>query len=321
MTGLWLSAFILWSFSFLAILHAARLAGGGPRFTAGGIRLWRLGRLIPWTSIKAICLEKQDLFGRIFLLPGAAFRLTIYEERSEHAPHLVPHHLPSFHFAADEFNKMVTFLSVRCFACLPYGGDGCLMDPERAPAVTAMNKRARLVRAGLSVVVAVGVVSFVGRKATLNYDFNEGNHYFRLEQYARAAANYRSAAGVDPTFAPAWDRLARCELRSGNLVDAKGHFHKALAMKPDFVEAKVGLARILVDEKDFSGAERLLRQSIRLSPSNITPYLNLSDLELQTGRYREAADHAGVVLKQDPHNALAQALAAKALSRQEHGNE
>lgn len=301
MLGLWLSAFTLWSLSFLALLHFARFAGGGILVTAGGLRLWRFGRLIPWSSIKALVVEAQPFFSFAFRLKPVARRLTIYEERAqpsikrllgrkaqESGPGLVPHSVPAFQFSFEEFTSLFARACDASLGFVPNSVDCFAFVPEAAGFLRAANKRAVVLRIILSAVIALGLIVFLGRRAATDYFYNCGSSYFRHEEYARAADSYRMAAKVDPTFAAAWDQLARSELRSGHAVDAEKHWLQALRMKPDLVESKLGLCNIYITRGELDRAKRLLDHCVQLAPHNKSVYLLNAELCIKRGDPNQA---------------------------------
>ena len=314
MVGLWLSAFILWGFSFQALLHSIRFLTRGVELRAEGLKLWRFGKLIPWTSIKAISCERQPFFSRMFNLHPDAYRLMLYVEKpSKTGPHLTSQNIPSFQFPFDDFVSMLIVISDNVFSLRPDAADLLIADQARRAELKKSYERGRVLRVALSALILLGLVSFLTRKAAVNYYFNSGNLEFRQEHYAKAADKYAIATKVDPTFAAAWDMLARSEIRIGRSAAAEEHWHRALFMKPDLAESKIGLANLMVRRREFLPAKKLLEQATRLSPLNPAGYLNLADLNNRLANYQEAVRVTDLLLARDPDNARASAIKARAL--------
>jgi Tfp pilus assembly protein PilF len=319
MIGLWLSGFIQWTISFLALLHFARFVGGGILLTPEGIRIWRFGKEIKWGNIKALTVETQPLFSAAFRLKPVARRLLIFEEKPAAGPaagfpgqkRLVPHPVPSFQFLPAEFISLFAHLSQASFGFVPHSLDSFVLSPGAEPFLKAASDRARAVRKILSVVIAVGLVMFLGRRASENYFFNSGNSYFRKENYAEAAKLYALATKVDPTFAAGWDLLARAEFRMGDIKNSEQHWHRALQMKPDLIESKLGLSNIYLRRNELDKAERLLNQCALLAPHNSAVYLNQAELYVKLGEKERVHHLLEVVTRESSENAEALARAAK----------
>lgn len=82
-----------------------------------------------------------------------------------------------------------------------------------------------------------------------------------------------------------------CEFQLGQIAqvraepaEAKKHFEKALAMSPDFVQARIALGKIEVAEKHYSRAIELLSRAVDLQPANETAHYALM------AAYRDAGD-------------------------------
>lgn len=321
MIGLWLSGFIQWTISFLALLHFARFAGGGILLTASGIKIWRFGKEIKWSNIKAVTVETQPLFSAAFRLQPVARRLLIYEEKPPDAvakvtgnsekARLVPHPVPSFQFMPAEFSSLFAHLCKRSFRFVPHSLDAFVFSQDVESFLKSASDRQRAVRKLLSVVIAVGLVMFLGRRASENYFFNSGNTYFRKDNYKEAARLYALATKVDPAFAAGWDLLARSEFRMGELEHAEEHWHRALMMKPDFIESKLGLSSIYLRRNELDRAEKLLNQCALLAPHNSAVYLNQAELYAKLKETDRVHRLLEVVARESSESPEALARAAK----------
>jgi len=285
--GLWLSAFILWAFGFIATLYFARFVGGGILISDKGIKFSRFGKVVEWQNIKALTVDAQPLFSLAFGLAGTARRLLVFEEKTDKTngkKKLAPHPVPSFQFSPEEFTSLFAYICENATHFVPHSTEIYLFAQEQTQFLRSSSERAATLRKVLSVIIAVGLVAFLVRKASLNYYFNQGTASFRHENYAAAIKDFKTATKIDQTFAAAWDQLARSEFRNGDSKQAEQHWQRALQMKPDLVEAKVGLSNILMSRGDFKKAELLLEQCAQLAPHNCAVYLNQAVLFQKMGQ-------------------------------------
>lgn len=320
MIGLWATAYLLWFVSFLALLHAARFAGGGIRLDRQGLRLSRFSKIIPWDSIKAVSADQQPLFSLVFFLRPVARKMVIYQDATGTGFHLplpgaslpmIPHAVPSFQFLGEEYVSLFAYICKRGPGIVPNSLDVSVFTSEAVSSLQHASKRAAMIRVIMTILISIGLVSFLGRRAAINYSFNNGSHLFKQQKYIQAAAEYRRAARIDPTFAPAWDRLARCEFRSGDVTQAEKDWQQALRMKPDFLESKLGLSVIYMRKGDLAEAKRLIEQCARLHPHNNAVYLNQAELYTRLGDGQKARKLLEAVIREGSGDA--QALAQSAM--------
>ncbi len=113
----------------------------------------------------------------------------------------------------------------------------------------------------------------------------------------------------------AWFNQGNREFSRGDPVAAIAAYHKALALRPDYIEAMDNLAVVLDQEGEPGAAVDLLRRSLRLAPENQVAENNLAASLLTLGRYREAREHCRAALALAPdyvdaHNNLGTILMA-----------
>lgn len=285
--GLWMTAYILWFCGFLGVLHLGRFLGGAIVLDGKGLRLWRFGRLIAWDSIKGVGVERQDLFARLFCLRPPVYRLTLFTRRSRTG--LTPVNVPSFLFLDGEFQALVAYVSKECGLGRASTSPALLIVLNEMSDLRKAYRRSAKLSLLIIALVVPGLVMYLGRRTIAGYEFNVGNKAFHVANYAEARRHFEKSTSADPTFAMAWDRLARSEHRLGDNDKAEEHWHKALSYKPDLVDSKIGLAKIFIERGEYDKAKPLLQQSIRLSPHNAAAYLNLSRIAMHAG------DRAGAV--------------------------
>lgn len=308
--ALWLSALILWFAGYLCVMHLVAWASKGISIEHDGIRLWRFGRLTPWQTIKAIGVEPQLIFSRIFSLNPPAQRLTLYLQ-SKPGGRISAQTVPSFLFHPAEFQSLLSAISQKTFAFEPQSQNVLIARFDDLAKLKTLYGLLGWARVGLSLLISFSLITFLGRKAMVNYLYNSGNRAYQQGDLAAARRSYELVTSIDPFFAVAWQNLGGTEFRLGDSSKACKYWRKALALKPDLVESKVSLAFIYIQERNFSAARNLLNHALHLAPRNIAALTNLADLDMRMGHTREAMMTARLVLTVDKHNQLATGLIAQ----------
>lgn len=285
--GLWLSAAMLWSVSFLAILHLLRIAFGGIRLDAEGIKLWRFAKKIPWTAIVAVSTVERRFFSRLFFIRPAAMQMILHVRRDD-GKGVASKQIPSFQFLSEEFTSLLFYVSKLSLGIKPQSASVCIFQSDYRHLLKKPFEESRLKQVAIMCLISFSLVFVLAKRAAVNYTFNMGNKEFNQVNYGKASEFYEMATAVDPAFAPAWDRLARCEYRLGNKNDAVKHWHQALLMKPDYVESKLGLSAFYLANGEIDKAEPLIKQAIRLAPKDEAARLNLAQLKMLRGKIGEA---------------------------------
>lgn len=104
----------------------------------------------------------------------------------------------------------------------------------------------------------------------------------------------------------------RVAAQAGRYQDAIQEFRRALAARPESVEARVNLGSTLALAGDRAGAIENLREALRLDPANATAHFNLGSL-LADGSPEEARSHLEAAVAARPDDAEARRLLAKIL--------
>ena len=96
-------------------------------------------------------------------------------------------------------------------------------------------------------------------------------------------------------------------LREGGEFDkAVGEYKKALALKPDSVEALVNLGTALSDMNNLPEAAACLRKALGMAPAHAVALYNLAIISAKQGDYDEAIRYCSDSVKGDPMAASAQ---------------
>ncbi len=365
--GCWTTALVTWFVFFVGMLHTVRIACGGVEFNANGFKLWRLGRLVLWSSVGSVSMEDQELFSKIFSFEPVARKMTICSAiTGPFKAIVVPHQIPSFLFSEDEFTTMFRLAAqygvsntaatqgegrvpamiliapadkklrqadgrkTAETAKAEVDGVGSIADsiagplePDQAVSgartindgtqsprrdrgkprsdeiMASVRKTYHLMnwqRVFVSILIAVGISMFLGRRTIVLYSYNDGLKCYRHRDFRGAVRDFKMAVAIEPSFAPAWHGLAGAEFNLGEFAQARDHWIRALFWKPDYVEAKVSLAYVSLQQRDFPRAEALVNSSLNLAPLNTTALLNRSDLNIRTGHLKEALQDARLVL-------------------------
>lgn len=316
LVGCWTTALVLWFVFFVGFMNAMRLFVGGIEIGPHGIKLWRFGRLIPWDKVEAVEIEDEDLFSRIFSFERKVKRLTLFKhidfrgkgkkaglppgavKKGFFDTILVPNYIASFFFSEKDFEEMCRAICRYRFQ-LDSGDYPVLLLPlAQLPAVRKAHHFLRWQRILVSVLIALGITMFLSRKAVVLYSYNEGQKFYRLRDYASAEQRFLTAVTIERSFAPAWHGLASAEFHLGRFENASRNWKESLKWKPDFVEAKVSLAYLSLQQRNFDEAEKLINSALALAPANPTALLNRADLYLRTGHVRAATQDARLVISQ-----------------------
>ena len=73
-------------------------------------------------------------------------------------------------------------------------------------------------------------------------------------------------------------------VEKGALDAGAGYYRRALTLQPGNEEAKIGLAKVLMDKGDAAGAEALLEGVEAADPANALAHYRLSDVYRKLGR-------------------------------------
>ena len=101
----------------------------------------------------------------------------------------------------------------------------------------------------------------------------------------------------------------RVAAQAGRSAEAEQEFRKALAARPESVEARVDLGSVLALAGDRDGAVAQFRDALRLDPSNVTAHFNLGSLLPPA----EARPHFEAVVAARPDDAETRRRLAQAL--------
>jgi tetratricopeptide (TPR) repeat protein len=145
---------------------------------------------------------------------------------------------------------------------------------------------------------------------------NSSADLLRLGRAARALGRFQDAnaflrdaarlAPADPVINTEWGELF---LEKYNVADAVKSFQAALEASPDYVPARIGLARATLDQ-DPAAARSTAEAALMVNPNDVPTHLLLAELALDDRRRDDARESIKKALEINPNGLEAKALEA-----------
>ncbi len=117
---------------------------------------------------------------------------------------------------------------------------------------------------------------------------NLGVLYYGDERYDQAVASFRRAVELGDSTADTLGMLAYSLQRAGNSVAAEMVYLRALSAAPDSPDWLDGLCGLYIESKQYSRAEPLVRQLLKLQPDEPRHWLHYAGLLIAQDRRMEA---------------------------------
>jgi tetratricopeptide (TPR) repeat protein len=131
---------------------------------------------------------------------------------------------------------------------------------------------------------------------------NQGVGEYRQGRYHDAAASFEKARDLVPADPRVSNLLGTALLQSKTYAPARAEFQRMLALMPEALEPRLGLARIDIRLGEFEEATRFLREVLARDPRNAQSLFNLGQIRYRAGDYAEARDLLGRLLQQIPNH-------------------
>jgi tetratricopeptide (TPR) repeat protein len=111
-----------------------------------------------------------------------------------------------------------------------------------------------------------------------------------LDQAAKTEAEqeYHTALRENPQDEKAICRLAEIATQKGNIQQAYEGYTRAVGLQPSDADAKLGLAKTLIEMNQTDRAVTLLEDTVRLEPTNAVAHYRLGTLYRKLGRSEDA---------------------------------
>jgi len=126
----------------------------------------------------------------------------------------------------------------------------------------------------------------------IDYDIALAN--YKLEDLAAAAPYAVRAADAQPGNLAALDLLAEIETKLANWQEAKHAYERIVALKPEDVDALLGLGQSELELKNYESAVEKLQLVLRLAPTRVLAHFYLSRAYAGMGKTEEAEHEAAL---------------------------
>lgn len=125
--------------------------------------------------------------------------------------------------------------------------------------------------------------------------------YYSLKEYRKAIIYYRQALELDPNNAYVKANLGLAYLNANNLVDSKALFDELLQTDPNNTNALGGLGRIEALKHHMPEAEKYYKQALAQDPDHFTTLFYYADLLIEEKQYADAEKILTKLHDSDPH--------------------
>jgi Flp pilus assembly protein TadD len=131
---------------------------------------------------------------------------------------------------------------------------------------------------------------------------NQGVGEYRQGRYHDAAASFEKARDLLPGDPRISNLLGTALLQAKTYSPAAEEFRRMLALRPESLEPRLGLARIAIRAGDYEEASRNFREVLARDPKNPQSLYNLGLIRYRAGDYAAARDLLGRLLVQLPNH-------------------
>lgn len=139
-----------------------------------------------------------------------------------------------------------------------------------------------------------------GQKTALTR-FYAGQGFALLEDYPRALREFQLAAQTDPRLAQVHNNAGQTLIRLNRLADAEKEFRAELLLSPQDVTAKYHLAYVLLEQKQqIQPALTLLREAIAVRPEYADARYQLGKALIEQGDVSEAIEQLESAARSEP---------------------
>jgi tetratricopeptide (TPR) repeat protein len=120
-----------------------------------------------------------------------------------------------------------------------------------------------------------------------------------------ATAHYHRAIALAPDYSPAYNNLATALRAKGQLADAVATYQQALRLRAEYPEAQYNLANALMDEGKAADAIEHFRIALQTIPASVDIHNNLGIALIGAGKRDEAIAEFREALQVDPDSVKA----------------
>jgi tetratricopeptide (TPR) repeat protein len=130
-----------------------------------------------------------------------------------------------------------------------------------------------------------------------------------------AIGHYERAVQIQPDYAEAHNNLGNALMKEGRLREAIRQYEQALRIAPDLADAHYNLGVALEEAGRLQDAVEHYKETVRIEPDSADAHNNLGNALLQLGSVQEAIGHYEQALKIGPDSAGAHYNLGSALGR------
>ncbi len=145
-------------------------------------------------------------------------------------------------------------------------------------------------------------------------DLGKGMERFKERDYPAAEQEMRAVVEMEPRNAEALRVLGLSLVRQGKSAESIAVLESAVAVGPDFPDAKLALAAGFAAEKRYPEAEKLIDEvTVQKSDHDDLPYYR-GMMAVLRKQYKDAVPHLETAIEKDPENGYAYYYAGLAYS-------
>ncbi len=133
----------------------------------------------------------------------------------------------------------------------------------------------------------------------------EGDRYFAREKFREALLTYGRALQIDPRFAVAHYKIAKCQLKLANWASAFQELQRATDLDPQNMPAHLDLGQLFLAGGRGPDARDQAQLLLKSNPQDLGAQILLSDADAQMGNLRDALREAADAVNTSPNNAAA----------------
>ena len=126
--------------------------------------------------------------------------------------------------------------------------------------------------------------------------------YYRLDKYKKATSFCKVFISKNINDPEIYYLLSICQIKIGDIKDAKESAKKALSIRSDFIEAYAHIGKIYFEESDFKSAAKYYNKIIEIDKNYPDSYYNLSLALLNHGDYLYAKKISNEGLNYNPND-------------------
>jgi len=119
-------------------------------------------------------------------------------------------------------------------------------------------------------------------------EYHKAETALRKNDAETARLHFNQAIVLYPNYDLAYFELGKLEMAVGHRDAARTNFERAVKLNDAFAEAQRELAKILLAEKNYAGAEPVLLGALRSDPGDLWTLSFTALTELELGKYAEA---------------------------------